>query len=46
MSRWPAASNADAGYNNEDIASGIDEHMFRQPLGVVAAITPFNFPAP
>ena len=32
------------GYNNEDIAPGIDEHMFRQPLGVVAAITPFNFP--
>jgi len=32
------------GYNNEDIARGIDEHMFRQPLGVVAAITPFNFP--
>ncbi|MEM6431062.1 MAG: CoA-acylating methylmalonate-semialdehyde dehydrogenase [Deinococcota bacterium] len=33
------------GHNNEDIARGIDEHMFRQPLGVVAAITPFNFPA-
>jgi malonate-semialdehyde dehydrogenase (acetylating)/methylmalonate-semialdehyde dehydrogenase len=33
------------GYNNEDIARGIDEHMIRQPLGVVAAITPFNFPA-
>jgi malonate-semialdehyde dehydrogenase (acetylating)/methylmalonate-semialdehyde dehydrogenase len=32
------------GRNNEDIASGIDEHMFRQPLGVVTAITPFNFP--
>ena len=32
------------GYNNEDIASGIDEHMIRQPLGVVACITPFNFP--
>lgn len=32
------------GYNNEDIAPGIDEHMIRQPLGVVAAITPFNFP--
>ncbi len=32
------------GYNNEDIARGIDEHCFRQPLGVVAAITPFNFP--
>lgn len=33
------------GQNNEDIAPGIDEHMIRQPLGVVAAITPFNFPA-
>ncbi|MEO6923801.1 MAG: CoA-acylating methylmalonate-semialdehyde dehydrogenase [Bryocella sp.] len=33
------------GTNSEDIASGIDEHMIRQPLGVVAAITPFNFPA-
>lgn len=33
------------GSNNEDIASGIDEHMIRQPVGVVAAITPFNFPA-
>jgi len=32
------------GYNNEDIARGIDEHMFRQPLGVTVAITPFNFP--
>ena len=33
------------GYNNEDIASGIDEHMLRQPLGVCACIAPFNFPA-
>src|SRR6266852_2880218 len=33
------------GYNVEDIARGIDEHMFRQPVGVVAAITPFNFPS-
>jgi len=32
------------GYNVEDIASGIDEIMIRQPLGVVAAIVPFNFP--
>jgi malonate-semialdehyde dehydrogenase (acetylating)/methylmalonate-semialdehyde dehydrogenase len=32
------------GYNVEDIASGIDEMMIRQPLGVVAAIVPFNFP--
>ncbi len=32
------------GYNLEDVARGIDETMIRQPLGVVAAITPFNFP--
>lgn len=32
------------GRNNEDIARGIDEHMFRQPLGVTAMIAPFNFP--
>ena len=32
------------GYNLEDVARGIDEFMIRQPLGVVAAITPFNFP--
>ncbi len=28
----------------ENIARGIDEIMIRQPIGVVAAITPFNFP--
>jgi malonate-semialdehyde dehydrogenase (acetylating)/methylmalonate-semialdehyde dehydrogenase len=33
------------GYTSEDIARGIDETMIRQPLGVVAAICPFNFPA-
>jgi len=32
------------GANLEDIASGIDELMIRQPVGVVAVITPFNFP--
>jgi malonate-semialdehyde dehydrogenase (acetylating)/methylmalonate-semialdehyde dehydrogenase len=32
------------GYNLEDVARGIDEIMIRQPMGVVAAITPFNFP--
>jgi malonate-semialdehyde dehydrogenase (acetylating)/methylmalonate-semialdehyde dehydrogenase len=32
------------GYGLEDVARGIDEFMIRQPLGVVAAITPFNFP--
>lgn len=33
------------GHTNEDIARGIDELMFRQPVGVCAIITPFNFPA-
>lgn len=33
------------GYNLEDVARGVDEIMIRQPLGVVAAVTPFNFPA-
>ncbi len=32
------------GYNNEDIARGIDEMMIRQPIGVCAIIAPFNFP--
>jgi malonate-semialdehyde dehydrogenase (acetylating)/methylmalonate-semialdehyde dehydrogenase len=32
------------GSNLEDVASGIDELMIRQPVGIVAAITPFNFP--
>ncbi len=32
------------GCNSEDIAGGIDEMMIRQPVGVCAAITPFNFP--
>jgi len=29
---------------SENIASGIDEFMLRQPLGVCACIAPFNFP--
>lgn len=33
------------GYNLEDVTAGVDETLIRQPLGVVAAITPFNFPA-
>ncbi len=28
-----------------DIAAGIDSHTIRQPIGVCAGITPFNFPA-
>ena len=30
---------------SEDVGSGVDSHSVRQPLGVVAGITPFNFPA-
>jgi malonate-semialdehyde dehydrogenase (acetylating) / methylmalonate-semialdehyde dehydrogenase len=33
------------GENLEGIASGMDVEQVRQPVGVVAAITPFNFPA-
>jgi malonate-semialdehyde dehydrogenase (acetylating)/methylmalonate-semialdehyde dehydrogenase len=29
----------------EGVSSGLDVEMVRQPVGVVAAITPFNFPA-
>jgi len=32
------------GYNLEDIASGIDEYVIYQPLGVFTHIAPFNFP--
>ena len=32
------------GYNLEDIASGIDEYLIRQPLGVFGIIAPYNFP--
>ena len=30
---------------SDDAGAGIDVHSLRQPLGVVAGITPFNFPA-
>ena len=33
------------GEYSEDVGTGVDSHMIRQPLGVVAGITPFNFPA-
>jgi malonate-semialdehyde dehydrogenase (acetylating)/methylmalonate-semialdehyde dehydrogenase len=29
----------------EGVAAGVDVELIRQPVGVVAAITPFNFPA-
>ena len=33
------------GHVLEDVTPGVDEMQIRQPLGVVAAIVPFNFPA-
>ena len=32
------------GYNLEDVATGIDEYLIQQPLGVFGIIGPFNFP--
>ncbi|MCD4669501.1 MAG: CoA-acylating methylmalonate-semialdehyde dehydrogenase [Actinomycetia bacterium] len=32
------------GYNLEDVATGIDEFVIRQPLGIFCSIAPFNFP--
>jgi malonate-semialdehyde dehydrogenase (acetylating) / methylmalonate-semialdehyde dehydrogenase len=32
------------GEYSEQVSGGIDSYSFRQPLGVVAGITPFNFP--
>ena len=33
------------GDHNESVGTGVDAFSIRQPLGVVAGITPFNFPA-
>ena len=33
------------GERSEQVSTGIDVHSVRQPVGVVACITPFNFPA-
>src|SRR6202167_5699850 len=30
---------------SENVSTGVDSYSIRQPLGVVAGITPFNFPA-
>jgi malonate-semialdehyde dehydrogenase (acetylating)/methylmalonate-semialdehyde dehydrogenase len=32
------------GEHSEDVGSGVDTHTVRQPVGVCAGITPFNFP--
>src|SRR5262249_51645137 len=33
------------GAYSEQVSGGVDVYQIRQPLGVVAGITPFNFPA-
>jgi malonate-semialdehyde dehydrogenase (acetylating) / methylmalonate-semialdehyde dehydrogenase len=33
------------GEHSEDVGTGVDSHSLRQPLGVCAGVTPFNFPA-
>ena len=33
------------GEYSDQVSNGVDSFSFRQPLGVVAGITPFNFPA-
>ena len=33
------------GEASEAVATGVDSHSLRQPLGVAVGITPFNFPA-
>jgi len=33
------------GEYSSNVSNGVDVHSIRQPLGVVAGITPFNFPA-
>jgi malonate-semialdehyde dehydrogenase (acetylating)/methylmalonate-semialdehyde dehydrogenase len=34
-----------AGMNTPNVSTNVDAHTLRQPLGVAAGITPFNFPA-
>ncbi len=40
-----AAPHLLKGEMSENVGRGVDSHAVRQPLGVVAGITPFNFPA-
>ncbi|MEP6767532.1 MAG: CoA-acylating methylmalonate-semialdehyde dehydrogenase [Acidobacteriota bacterium] len=39
------APSLSMGYSLENISSGVDCQAYRQPVGVCAAIAPFNFPA-
>ena len=52
--RWPGHRGVEfacgipqllKGEYSEGVASGVDSFAIRQPVGVVAGITPFNFPA-
>jgi malonate-semialdehyde dehydrogenase (acetylating)/methylmalonate-semialdehyde dehydrogenase len=40
-----AAPHLLKGYFSENVGTNVDSHSIRQPLGVCAGITPFNFPA-
>ena len=40
-----AAPHLLKGEMTENVGTSVDSHSLRQPLGVVAGITPFNFPA-
>ncbi len=40
-----SAPHSQKGEFSDGVATGIDIHSMRKPLGVVAGITPFNFPA-
>ncbi len=40
-----AAPHMLKGDNLEGVATGLDVEMVRQPVGVIGAVTPFNFPA-
>ena len=40
----PASPNLLKGGFSEQVSTGVDVYNIRQPLGVVAGITPFNFP--
>lgn len=33
------------GHHANQVADGVDVHSFKEPVGVVLAVTPFNFPA-
>lgn len=40
-----AMATLQMGETTENVARGVDCHSYKQPLGVCAGITPFNFPA-